>query len=375
MLIPFDDYPYHQIPTTFDHTGTSDLRFFDRYWFAVYDLQNRFAVNAGLGLYKNMDTMDGFGSVAHGGTQHNVRVARRLRPDWETLGAGPYRIEIIKPMQTFRIILDGPDQSPSFDLRWDATDPAFEEGHHFYRQAGWVEKDYRRFYQFGAVTGFVAVGGETYNSGASAWWGFRDRSFGVRPGVGGKMPSRGPSTIDGHGSTEAFLIGFALKTEDWYGCWQTSETASGEIIYLDGRLTHKDGHTIQIVRVEHDLCFSPNSRSFASGTFVLHDSDGVTHHMHAERFAALVYQGFGYIDGYWDHLGLGACRGDLLVESDRYDVADPAHLVDHSGHHDFSRMQLLETPSRIVFDGGAGLADSTAFVLPSYTRYAVKAVD
>ena len=37
MLTKLDDTLWHQLPTTFDHVGTSDPRFFDRYWFAVYD--------------------------------------------------------------------------------------------------------------------------------------------------------------------------------------------------------------------------------------------------------------------------------------------------------------------------------------------------
>ena len=37
MLTGLDDSLWHQIPSTFDHVGTSDPRFFDRYWFAVYE--------------------------------------------------------------------------------------------------------------------------------------------------------------------------------------------------------------------------------------------------------------------------------------------------------------------------------------------------
>ena len=32
-----DDTLWHQLPTTFDHVGTSDPRFFDRFWFAATD--------------------------------------------------------------------------------------------------------------------------------------------------------------------------------------------------------------------------------------------------------------------------------------------------------------------------------------------------
>ena len=36
MLTSLDDTLWHQLPTKFDHVGTSDPRFFDRYWFALY---------------------------------------------------------------------------------------------------------------------------------------------------------------------------------------------------------------------------------------------------------------------------------------------------------------------------------------------------
>src|SRR6202042_513596 len=37
MLTELDDSVWHQLPTTFDHVGTSDPRFFDRLWFAASD--------------------------------------------------------------------------------------------------------------------------------------------------------------------------------------------------------------------------------------------------------------------------------------------------------------------------------------------------
>ena len=331
MLMPFDDYPYHQIPDSFEHGATSDLRFFDRYWWAVYDPQDRVHVNAGMGLYRNMDTLDGFGCIAHRGYQYNVRVSRRLRPDWMTLGAGPYRQEIVKPMQTHRLVLAENELGVSYDLLWEACAAPFDEAPHIHYQQGWAEKDYRRFYQFGTVTGWVKVGSETYETGSQPWWGFRDHSFGVRPGIGGKMPVRGrPFTADGIGSTEALLVGFGLKTEEWAGVWQTNETADGSPLYVSGNLFSPDGRVMRIVRVEHDLEFEPGSLSFVRGRFRLTDGDGVTHTMEAERFATYAYQGYGYLDGYWDHAGLGAYRGDLVVECDRYDVRDAARPIDES---------------------------------------------
>ena len=41
MLGPLDDTLWHQIAEPFEHVGTSDPRFFDRYWFAIYDPPGR----------------------------------------------------------------------------------------------------------------------------------------------------------------------------------------------------------------------------------------------------------------------------------------------------------------------------------------------
>jgi hypothetical protein len=369
MLTAFDDYPYHQIAAPFDETSSSDLRFFDRYWFAVYDPANRFAFNAGLGVYRNMDTMDGFAAVVVGKHQHNVRVSRRLRPDWERLGSGPWRLEIVEPMRVFRMVLEENEQGTRADLVWTACTTAFEEAAHQHRRMGWSEKDYRRYYQFGSVQGYVEAAGQRFESRPEGWWGFRDRSFGVRPGVGGQMPKRGPAATSSIGSSEALLIGFAFRTDAHWGCWQFSESADGETLYVDGVIFGTDGETTRIVKVEHDLEFEPGTLAFAKGTFVLTDSTGKRHSMAAQRFAAFSYLGYGYLSGYWDAQGLGAYRGDACVEVDRYDLNELGAIIDESGKQKFGQVSFLETPSQVTYDGEEGLADGTAFVFPTHSRY------
>ena len=78
MLTSLDDSLWHQLPTTFDHVGTSDPRFFDRYWFAAYAPDGSAAVQITLGVYRNMNVLDGGAVVVHRGKQYNVRVSRSL---------------------------------------------------------------------------------------------------------------------------------------------------------------------------------------------------------------------------------------------------------------------------------------------------------
>src|SRR4051794_35663158 len=55
LLPPLDDTPWHQLPTTFDHVGTSDVRFFDRLWFAASDRDGGGALQFTMGVYQNMN--------------------------------------------------------------------------------------------------------------------------------------------------------------------------------------------------------------------------------------------------------------------------------------------------------------------------------
>jgi hypothetical protein len=59
VLTPLDESPWHQLPTTFDHVATSDPRFFDRLWFAASDRRGESALQFTLGVYQNMNVVDG----------------------------------------------------------------------------------------------------------------------------------------------------------------------------------------------------------------------------------------------------------------------------------------------------------------------------
>ena len=87
MLTSLDDSPWHQISTTFDHVGTSDPRFFDRLWFAASDGRGSGALQFTLGVYQNMNVVDGEFVIIRDGVQHNVRVSRELRPTYESARA------------------------------------------------------------------------------------------------------------------------------------------------------------------------------------------------------------------------------------------------------------------------------------------------
>src|SRR5947209_2056435 len=117
MLTPLDDSQWHQLPTTFDHAGTSDPRFFDRTWFAASDPAGGGTLQFTVGVYKNMNVVDGGFVVINDGLQHNVRASRQLRPTYET-SCAPLSVEVVEPMQRFRLRVDPGDHGVAADLEW-----------------------------------------------------------------------------------------------------------------------------------------------------------------------------------------------------------------------------------------------------------------
>ena len=105
MLSELDDTLWHQIPSTFDHVGTSDPRFFDRYWFAIYSGDGGVAIQVTMGAYRNMNVLDAGAVMIVGGKQYNLRVSRSLNGSVETV-CGPVRIRPIEPLKSFEIVIE-----------------------------------------------------------------------------------------------------------------------------------------------------------------------------------------------------------------------------------------------------------------------------
>ena len=81
MLTAQDDFIGHQLPTTFDHVGTSDPAWMERMWYTGHPVPaGDIIFDIGLGYYHNKNVMDAFAGVTIDNVQHNIRMSRRLRP-------------------------------------------------------------------------------------------------------------------------------------------------------------------------------------------------------------------------------------------------------------------------------------------------------
>ena len=141
MLTAMDDTLWHQLPTTFDHVGTSDPRFFDRYWFAFYAPDGSSAAQLTMGAYRNMNVLDGAAVAVFAGQQFNVRASQSLSHTIVTR-CGPIGIEVIEPLQRFHLSID---QGASLrgEIEWQGIVPPHEEQPHFKRERGREVENYQ----------------------------------------------------------------------------------------------------------------------------------------------------------------------------------------------------------------------------------------
>jgi|DEB0MinimDraft_10_1074344.scaffolds.fasta_scaffold01330_13 hypothetical protein len=182
----WDEFPVHQTSEFIRHAATSDRNFYDRYYFNLHPSSDDYFAIFGLGQYPNLGTTDAFLAVTKDGTQRVMRTSKPL-VERSDVSVGPFRIEIDKPLEKLRVIVEPNEADVAMDVTWTASIPAFEEPRQYLRSRGTVVFDTQRFAQMGRWEGTLNVAGEDITVDPSHCGGSRDRSWGVRP-VGEKQP-------------------------------------------------------------------------------------------------------------------------------------------------------------------------------------------
>jgi hypothetical protein len=121
MLTAQDDLIGHQLPTTFDHVGTSDPAWMERLWYTGHPHAGNVIFDIGLGYHPNRNVMDGFAGVTVGWTQYNFRASRRLRPNPLVTTVGPLKIEVLEGLRRHRLQLAPNESALAFDLEFIGT--------------------------------------------------------------------------------------------------------------------------------------------------------------------------------------------------------------------------------------------------------------
>jgi hypothetical protein len=376
MLTNADETLLHQTSRPMSTCAESDHRFFDRYWFEAVHPEGYMAVILGMGAYKNMNVMDGFAAVQQDLQQYNLRVSRRLRPDLDHARVGPLSVNIVEPYRDFILTIEKGDYAFSGELRWQSNFPPYLEAHHQNLVEGSIAQDSSRYDQVGRVSGWLELNGTRHI--VTDWWGVRDHSWGVRPGVGGFEPQR-KDTGDNLPGTwiemrSLLWMWSYLVTEEFACQFQQQEDGEGKILYQDGLLQWPIDSTrksVRVVGLEHQISFIPGTRSYHDLTYVVSLEDSNKLEIKAEPLVPpWAYRGTGYEGGYNDGKGLGATRGNDLLEWDIYDLSHPGIVLDQDGNQIAPGHR--EQPVKLTVNGQAGFGHFPVMSFGKISKYNLK---
>jgi hypothetical protein len=322
-LSPADDLLAHQTAETFDYVFTSDRHFYDRYYFNMHASSDELFLVAGMGQYPNLGVTDAFVSISHGDTLYVVRASRELGSDRLDTTVGPFRVEVVKGLETLRLTLDENEWGVAFDLTFDGAVRAIEEPRQTQRQFSRITMDSSRFAQIGRYTGTLTVAGQTYTVTPDRWKGVRDHSWGIRPVGESVPPGIGVKVQRSHGFFHNWM---PMQFDDFMIKVFFEEDADGKRFIEESKKVYNLG-----IDKEDELMGTPRHEfTYRSGTRELekavirfaHPSGREISVTNTPLRTVYLAAGSGYLPSAdWGH---GMYQGELKVEGLTWDVSDPA---------------------------------------------------
>ncbi len=320
MLTPFDDYPIHQIPDTIDRVASSDRNFYDRYYFSLHDLNGEVFLVVAMGVFPNIGVMDAFATATQGDEQFVVRASRELGHDRTRTTVGPISVEVLEGLRRLRTVCAPNDWGLSFDLTFEGMTFPLQEPHFLRRSGNRVVMDYTRLSQPGRWSGTLTVGDRRYDVTPEAFWGARDRSWGIRP-VGDREPASAPG---GDGLRGFYWNWTPMQFRDSTIVYSVSEDGDGSrwheiAVRLYPYAAQREPERLRVVR--HEIRMKPGTRVFDGGTLTLAEPDGteLTVDIQPQRLLFMAGAGYSYTGGWRG----GQYHGPLVVEGERWDLSDP----------------------------------------------------
>ena len=357
MLLGADELPFHQITQSFAAVAGSDPQWNDGHYVCLCDDGGNVALAATVRLYANNDVLDGFVCLRHRGRQHNLRVSRRLRPDFEHLGAGPLRIEIVEPMAVLRLVLEENEHGIACDVVCRSTALPYEDPVEVTRVDGRLLGERATYELAGTCEGWVAVGADRYSLDPSGSAFFRNHSWGYQPGRGGPRLYGSPTPRRRVAGVRQWALFHLPDHNGFYFEDPGPRAAAGRgAVMLPDRV-------VPVVGVDHELEFHEGGRRLRGGRFRLTDAEGTVRDYEVVDLGWVYCQGGGYFGGFDDRLGQGVFRGDYHEEGEVWDVSHPTTVVDEAGRAFELRHAWAESFTRLECGGQRGLAHFECVVL------------
>ncbi len=337
-LLGADEWLNHQIADTFARVGQSDRSWTEKIWAMAAARDGSLSMAFGLGKYINRNVMDGFAGISRGAEQWTVRSSRRLAPELELNEVGPIKYDIVAPLRRTRYRLEANDIVPiSFDIEIEGVvPPAMEEPEtHVSRSRSRIDADIMRFHQSGVARGWVDVEGVTVEIDDRAWVGARDRSWGVRYGVGQPPEDIEATPVPEDTSGMFVWMPVTMTRPDgrqftlfvYYQRFQGRGWSTGS---ARGGIELSDGRTKPFRDVIPELQFRDDNRRLVGGTIRGVLADGTERRYRIEPLSSTGFHlGAGLYGGFDGHYQ-GEWRGDLHSDGEHLigcDAVEVAHRV------------------------------------------------
>lgn len=322
MPIPLDEFPVHQAPLSMAYPVTSDRNFYDRSYFNAHDRTGEVFVITGFGVYPNLGVVDAFVTVKYGDRQVTVRTSDALGDDRMSLAVGPYRIEVLEPLQRVRVVCDAAEHGIELDMTWQGSFPAIDEPPHVVRRGSKVVLDAQRFAQVGTWEGRLVVDGTEFVMDHRQWVGTRDRSWDIRP-VGEAEPAGRP--VDDPGSAGFWWLYAPLRFDDFGIVVIVQEEPDGTRVLNEARRVWPAAsgrRPEELGWPEFDIRYRPGTRDPIGATIHMADRRRRPVTVEIENLGNIALNsGTGYgSDPSWGH---GQWRGEAWTERHVTDLTDP----------------------------------------------------
>ena len=338
-------------------------------------------VNFGLGKYANRNIVDGFAGVQIGTQQRTVRASRVLSADLDSVNVGPLGYEVLEPYKAIRLTLaENTAQPVRFELTFQATMPAFFENRDVVVHEGRTASDVIRFHQPGTVSGWVEIDGTRHEVNPEEWFGFRDRSWGVREHVGLDPADLVPANLGAKsGSAGGFKAGSAYHFNWLVSKIDRPDGTSYDLAYyfrdfggdgppqfFCGYINESDGRQIPILQLCPEIDYRTADRGAMRGTVTAFLAGK------GKEIVERVFQievinpemGFRLLPGMygeWKGQLHGSFKGEDFLDGECIDdVNNPSHVAANY------RWQIRDRPIRITEGKNSGYGDMESIILGDY---------
>ncbi|MGE0231469.1 MAG: hypothetical protein AB7O39_10565 [Flavobacteriaceae bacterium] len=303
-ITSWDDYFIHQTPYPIIKPFVDTPHWIDRLYWNIHAEKGNLMFGIGLGSYRTTARMDSISYLLHDKEQRILRLARRTTDDdYADPQIGPLRLEIIKPQETWRLIMEENPAGIAWDLTFNARWSPVEYDQFEFGNENGEGTNHAHYVQLGKAEGIVEIDGRALDTGRLLV--SRDRSWGVR------RPREG----------QGLLLWLQHQFENVEICFIMVESRDGSIAYFDGAVTSAEGRR-KLVAVGHDLKMAPGTRDMLGGEVQVADTEGRVYKIeYVERRLRGYLGGIGY--GGWQ----GRDRGDMFIEADRIDMNQPTEEI------------------------------------------------